>query len=324
MKAVVLDGYTLNPGDLNWQALEALCEVKVYDRTATTVAGKDLIIERIGDAEVVYTNKTPLSAEILEAVPNVKFIGVLATGYNVVDTEVAKKKGIVVTNIPTYGTAAVSQMAIALLLEMCHHAGAHSDSVMRGEWSSNPDWCYWNYPLIELAGKTMGIIGFGRIGQMTGNVAQALGMKVLAFDSYKNKALESDTLKYAELDELLAESDVISLHCPLFESTQGIINKNTIAKMKDGVMIVNNSRGPLVVEEDLAEALNSGKVGAAALDVVSSEPIMEDNPLLKAKNCIITPHISWAPKEARQRLMDIAIDNLRQFIAGNSINVVNK
>lgn len=324
MKAVVLDGYTLNPGDLSWQALEELCDLTVYERTATMATEEKLIIERIGDADVVYTNKTPLTAKILAAVPKVKFIGVLATGYNVVDTEAAKEIGIIVTNIPAYGTAAVSQMAIALLLELCHHVGAHSDSVLSGEWQSNPDWCYWKYPLVELAGKTMGIVGFGRIGQMTGRIAQALGMKVLAFDSYQDKALESESLQYAELETLFAQSDVISLHCPLFESTQGIINKDSIAKMKDGVMIINNSRGPLVVEEDLAEALNCGKVGAAALDVVSSEPIRSDNPLLKAKNCLITPHISWAPKEARQRLLDFAVDNLRQFVAGKPVNVVNQ
>jgi glycerate dehydrogenase len=324
MKIVVLDGYTLNPGDITWEGLEKLGEVTVYDRTAYSLSGSDLIVERAKDAEVVFVNKTPLSREILEQLPNLKFVGVLATGYNVVDVAAAKERGIVVTNIPTYGTDSVGQMAIALLLEMCHHVGAHSDSVFRGEWANNKDWCYWHYPLIELSGKTMGIIGYGRIGQSTGRIAQALGMKVLAFDAYQNKDLESETMEYVDLDTLLANSDVIALHCPLFESTQGIINKNTIAKMKDGVLIVNNSRGLLVVEEDLAEALNSGKVGGAALDVVSSEPIKEDNPLLKAKNCIITPHISWAPKESRQRLMDIAVDNLKKFLEGNPINVVNK
>jgi glycerate dehydrogenase len=323
MKIVVLDGYTLNPGDITWRGLEKLGEVTVYDRTAYSLEAMDLIIERAKDAEVVFTNKTPISREILDRLPNLKFIGVLATGYNVVDVAAAKEKGITVTNIPTYGTDSVGQMAIALLLEMCHHVGAHSDSVRRGEWANNADWCYWNYPLIELSGKTMGVIGYGRIGQSTGRIAQALGMKVLASDSNKNKALESETMEYVDLDTLLANSDVITLHCPLFESTQGIINKNTIAKMKDGVMIINNSRGPLVVEEDLAEALNSGKVAGAALDVVSSEPIKADNPLLKAKNCMITPHISWAPKESRQRLMDIAVDNLERFLAGNPVNVVN-
>lgn len=324
MKIVVLDGYTLNPGDITWEGLEKLGEVKVYDRTAYNTSGTELVIERAKDADVVFTNKTPLTKEVLNQMPNLKFIGVLATGYNVVDVEAAKEKGVVVTNIPTYGTDSVGQMAIALLLEMCHHVGAHSDSVYKGEWANNADWCYWNYPLIELSKKTIGIIGYGRIGQSTGRIAQAMGMKVLAFDSYQNKELESSTMEYVDLDALLSNSDVIALHCPLFESTQGIINKDTIAKMKDGVMLINNSRGPLVVEEDLANALNSGKVGYAALDVVSSEPIKEDNPLLKAKNCIITPHISWAPVESRQRLMDIAVDNLAKFLQGNPVNVVNK
>lgn len=323
-RIVVLDGYTLNPGDLSWEPLEELGELTVYDRTSYDKSHEDLIIERVGDADAVFTNKTPLSKEAMAKMPNLKFIGVLATGYNVVDIDAARDKGVMVTNIPSYGTNAVGQMAIALLLEMCHHVGAHSESVMKGEWANNIDWCYWNYPLIELAGKTMGIIGYGKIGQSTGRIAQALGMKVLAFDSYQNKALESETMKYVDIDTLLSNSDVIALHCPLFESTMGIINKDTIAKMKDGVMIINNSRGPLVVEQDLTDALNSGKVAGAALDVVSTEPIKADNPLLKAKNCIITPHISWASKESRQRLMDIAIDNLKQFIDGHPVNVVNK
>jgi len=324
MKIVVLDGYTLNPGDLSWEGLEKLGDLTVYDRTAFDRSGEDLIVERVGDAEIVFTNKTPLSREAIEKMPNLKYIGVLATGYNVVDIQAAKELGITVTNIPTYGTDSVAQMAIALLLEMCHHVWEHSEAVKRGEWTNNPDWCFWKYPLIELAGKTAGIIGYGRIGQATGRIAQALGMKVLAYDTYQNKDLESETMKYVSLDELLKKSDVIFLHCPLFESTKGIINKDTIAKMKDGVMIVNNSRGPLIVEEDLAEALNSGKVAGAAVDVVSTEPIKMDNPLLKAKNCIITPHMSWAPKESRQRLMDIAVDNLEKFLEGSPVNVVNQ
>lgn len=319
MKIVILDGYTENPGDLSWEGFEKLGDLTVYDRTPS-----DKIIERIGDAEVVYTNKTPITRETLDACPNIKFIGVLATGYNVVDVNAAKEKGIPVSNIPTYGTMAVAQFAIALLLELCHHIGEHSECVKRGDWTNNPDWCIWNYPLVELAGKTMGVIGFGRIGQATAKIAQALGMKILAYDSFKNPALESETCKYAELDELLANSDVISLHCPLFSETEGIINKSTIAKMKDGVMIINTSRGPLIVEEDLRDALNSGKVAGAAVDVVSSEPIKMDNPLLQAKNMIITPHIAWAPKESRQRLMDIAVENLKAYAAGAPINVVNK
>lgn len=319
MKIVVLDGYTLNPGDISWEGLEALGEVTVYDRTKP-----EEVVERIGDAEVVYTNKTPITRETLDQCGNIRFIGVLATGYNIIDIEAAKEKGIPVSNIPTYGTAAVSQFAIALLLELCHHIGEHSDAVKNGEWTSNPDWCFWKYPLVELAGKTMGIVGFGRIGQDTGKIAQALGMKVLAFDAYKRPELESETCRYADLDTLLAESDVISLHCPLFPDTEGIINKDTIAKMKTGVMIINDSRGPLIVEEDLRDALNSGKVAGAALDVVSTEPIKMDNPLLSAKNVILTPHIAWAPKESRQRLMDIAVENLQCFVDGAPQNVVNK
>ena len=283
-----------------------------------------MIIERIGDAQIVFTNKTPLPREVLSKVPNVKYIGVLATGYNIVDIEAAKELGITVTNIPTYGTDSVAQMVFAHLLEICHHVAAHSDAVKNGEWTNNVDWCFWKYPLIELAGKTMGIIGYGRIGQAVGRVAQAFGMKVLANDKYPNKDLESDTLKYVELDELLANSDVISLHCPLFEENKGMINKDSIAKMKDGVIIINTSRGPLIVEDDLAEALNSGKVYAAGLDVVSTEPIKADNPLLKAKNIFLTPHIAWAPKESRQRLMDIAVNNLKQFLEGSPVNVVNQ
>lgn len=319
MKIVVLDGYTLNPGDISWVGLEALGEVTVYDRTKP-----EEVVERIGDAEVVYTNKTPITRDTLDQCGNIRFIGVLATGYNIIDIEAAKEKGIPVSNIPTYGTAAVSQFAIALLLELCHHIGEHSDAVKNGEWTSNPDWCFWKYPLVELAGKTMGIVGFGRIGQDTGKIAQALGMKVLAFDAYKRPELESETCRYADLDTLLAESDVISLHCPLFPDTEGIINKDTIAKMKTGVMIINDSRGPLIVEEDLRDALNSGKVAGAALDVVSTEPIKMDNPLLSAKNVILTPHIAWAPKESRQRLMDIAVENLQCFVDGAPQNVVNK
>ncbi len=324
MKIVVLDGYTLNPGDLSWAGLEELGDLTVYDRTVFDRSNDNLIIERIGDAQIVFTNKTPLPREVLSKVPNVKYIGVLATGYNIVDIEAAKELGITVTNIPTYGTDSVAQMVFAHLLEICHHVAAHSDAVKNGEWTNNVDWCFWKYPLIELAGKTMGIIGYGRIGQAVGRVAQAFGMKVLANDKYPNKDLESDTLKYVELDELLANSDVISLHCPLFEENKGMINKDSIAKMKDGVIIINTSRGPLIVEDDLAEALNSGKVYAAGLDVVSEEPIKADNPLLKAKNIFLTPHIAWAPKESRQRLMDIAVNNLVKFLEGNPVNVVNK
>ncbi len=317
MKIVVLDGYTENPGDLSWGGFEAIGETVVYDRTP-----EDQIVERIGDAEIVILNKTPITRATLEACPGIKYIGVLATGYNVVDTDAARERGIPVCNIPSYGTASVGQFAIALLLEICHHIGAHSDSVHNGDWERSADWCYWNHPLIELDGKTMGIIGFGRIGQATGRIAKALGMKVIAYDAHPNDAGRA-LAGYVELDTLLATSDVIALHCPLFPETQGIIDRAAIAKMKDGVIILNNSRGPLIVEQDLADALDSGKVAAAGLDVVSTEPIRGDNPLLKAKNCIITPHISWAAREPRQRIMDMAVENLKAFLGGGAVNVVN-
>ena len=319
MKIVVLDGYTENPGDLSWEGFWQFGEVTVYDRTE-----EEEIINRIGDAQAVITNKTPITRETLNACPDIQYIGVLATGYNVVDTDAAKERGIPVCNIPTYGTAAVGQFAIALLLEICHHIGHHDKAVHDGRWQNCPDWCFWDYPLIELAGKKIGIIGYGRIGQATGRIAQALGMNVLAYDAYRNLELENESCRYVELDELLTQSDVIALHCPLFPETEGIINKDNIAKMKDGVIILNNSRGPLIVEQDLADALNSGKVAAAGLDVVSAEPIKGDNPLLTANNCIITPHISWAPKESRKRLMDIAVSNLQAFSEGKPVNVVNK
>lgn len=321
MKIVILDGYTENPGDLSWAELEKLGEVTVYDRTPVDDDAE--IQRRIGDAELVYTNKTPITKATIDACPQMKFISLLATGYNVVDYAYAKEKGVPVTNVPTYGTASVGQFAIALLLEICHHAAHHSQAVHEGRWEHNDDWCFWDYPLIELANKTIGIIGFGRIGQTTGKIAKAMGMKVLAFDSHPNDGGQ-EIAEYVDLDTLLASSDVIALHCPLFPDTQGMINKNTIAKMKDGVIILNNSRGPLIVEQDLADALNSGKVYAAGLDVVSTEPIKGDNPLLKAKNCIITPHISWAPKESRQRIMDCAVENAKAYLAGVPINVVNK
>ena len=317
MKIVILDGYTENPGDLSWSGFEALGELIVYDRTP-----QEQVIERIGQAEIVIVNKTPIDRATIEACPRIKYIGVLATGYNVIDVQAATEKNISVCNIPTYGTDSVGQFAIALLLEICHHVAHHDQAVHAGRWEANPDWCFWDYPLIELAGKTMGVIGFGRIGQTTGRIAKALGMKIIACDEYPNDSGRT-LADYISLDELFARSDVICLHCPLFPSTEGIINTENIAKMKDGVIIINNSRGQLIREKDLAEALNSGKIYAAGVDVVSSEPIRGDNPLLKAKNCIITPHISWAPKESRQRLMDIAVNNLRAFLEGKPINVVN-
>lgn len=317
MNIVILDGYTENPGDLSWEGFEALGKTVVYDRTPEGMAA-----ERIGDAEAVLTNKTVITEEIMDACPGLNYIGVLATGYNVVDTAGAKKRGITVTNIPTYGTDTVGQFAMGLLLEICHRIGHHDRTVHEGKWENCRDWCYWDYPLIELAGKTMGVIGFGRIGQVTGRLAGAFGMKVLACDEYQGER-GRQIAEYVALSRLLAESDVIALHCPLSPSTEGLINKETIGKMKDGVIIINNSRGQLICEQDLAEALNSGKVYAAGLDVVSTEPIRGDNPLLKAKNCIITPHMSWGTRESRKRLMDIAVDNLAGYLHGKPVNVVN-
>ena len=321
MKIVVLDGYTENPGDISWAPLEALGEVTVYDRTAYEES--PLIAERIGDAEVVVINKTPISKATMDACPNLKAIAVLATGYNITDYEYAKEKGIPVMNVPVYGTDNVSQFAVSLLLEVCSHIGHHSESVHKGEWASNPDWCYWHYPMLEVSGKTAGIIGLGRIGVNTAKILKAMNVNVIAYDAFQSEAGKA-VAEYVELDELLAKSDFVFLHCPLFPSTQGMINKENIAKMKDGAILINNSRGPLVVEQDLADALNSGKLAAAAVDVVSTEPIKADNVLLTAKNCIITPHISWATKEARERIMQTTADNIKSYMEGNPINVVNK
>ena len=317
MKIVILDGYTENPGDLSWEGFESLGTLTVYDRTEPNE-----IVSRIGDAEAVIVNKCPITAETMDACPELRYVGVLATGYNVVDVAAAKERHIAVTNIPTYGTTAVAQMVFAHLLAICQHVESHSAAVHNGEWNTNPDWCFWNYPLVELAGKTMGIVGFGRIGQTVAGIARALGMNVLAFDRHENETGRA-LARYVSLEELLAQSDVISMHCPLFPETERMINRNTIAQMKDGVYFINTSRGQLVDEQALADALNSGKVAHAGLDVVYTEPIRTDNPLLRAKNCFITPHIAWAPKESRKRLMDIAVDNLAKFAEGKPVNVVN-
>lgn len=321
MKIVILDGYTENPGDLSWEGFESLGELTVYERTP--VKDSEEIQRRIGDAEIVITNKTPLTRGIIDACSQIRYIGALSTGYNVIDVKAAKERGIPVSNIPAYGTDAVAQFTFALLLDICHHAAHHSQAVYEGRWSSCEDFCFWDYPLIELAGKTMGIVGFGRIGQAVGRLANAFGMKVLAHAAHRRTELETQVCRYVELEELFAQSDIISLHCPLFPATEGMINKESIAKMKDGAILLNTGRGPLIVEQDLADALNSGKLYAAGLDVVSVEPIQEDNPLLKAKNCLITPHIAWASKESRQRLMDTAVANLKAFLAGKPENIVN-
>ena len=321
MKIVVLDGFTENPGDLSWEGMEKFGELTVYDRTS--YVDSPLIAERLGDAEVAVINKTPITKATIDACPNLKCIAVLATGYNVVDYNYAKEKGIIVQNVPTYGTQIVGQYAVGLLLEICSHYGHHDKTVKEGRWESNVDWCYWDYPMIELYGKTAGIIGLGRIGQATAKILNALNMKVIAYDAFQSES-GKQVAEYVDLDTLLAQSDVIFLHCPLFPETEGIINKDNIAKMKDGVILINNSRGQLVVEQDLADALNSGKVYAAGLDVVSTEPIKADNPLKTAKNTIITPHISWAAQAARQRIMDITVDNIQSYADGNPVNVVNK
>ena len=320
MKIVVLDGYTENPGDISWAPLEALGDVTVYDRTS--YAESPLIAERIGTAEIAVTNKTPLTRAVIDACPNLRAIAVLATGYNVVDTVYARTKGIPVMNVPAYGTDNTAQYAVALLLEACSHVGLHDRSVHAGEWTESADFCYWKRPLIEVSGKTAGIIGFGRIGMAVARVLRAMNVRVLAY-SRSERAEGRALADYVPLDELIGSSDFIFLHCPLTPETEGLINAARISQMKDGVIIVNNGRGPLIVESDLAAALVCGKVGCAAVDVASTEPIRADNPLLHAPNCIITPHISWATKEARERIMQTTADNVKSFMAGKPAHVVN-
>lgn len=320
MEIVVLDGYTENPGDLSWAPLQEFGNVTVYDRTSTV--DSPLTAERLKGAEIAVTNKTPISRAVIDACPDLKLIAVLATGYNVVDYRYAAEKGIPVVNVPSYGTQIVGQYAVGLLLEICSHYGHHDRTVKEGRWEKSDDWCYWDFPMIELYGKTAGIIGLGRIGQATARILNAMDMKVIACDPQECEEGRK-VAEYVGLDELFARSDVIFLHCPLFPGTEGIINRTNIEKMKDGVIIINNSRGPLIVEKDLAEALNCGKVYAAGLDVVSTEPIRGDNPLLHAENCIITPHISWAAQAARRRIMDATAENIRAFLEGRPIHVVN-
>jgi len=317
MKIVVLDGYCLNPGDLSWDALRGFGDVEVYERTpAADVA------QRAAGAVIALTNKTPLKAETLARLPELKYIGVLATGYNIVDVEAAGRQGIAVTNIPTYGTASVAQFVFALLLELCHNVGLHSASVRAGEWSRHADWSFWKSRLTELAGKTMGVIGFGRIGRSVGRIADAMGMKVIANDTYQPDPPPYPGFRWVSVEELLRESDVVSLHSPLFPETQGMINARTLALMKPSAFLINTSRGPLIVDQDLAAALNAGRLAGAALDVLSLEPPAETNPLLSASNCLITPHIAWATREARARLMDLAIQNISAFLSGNPQNVI--
>ena len=319
MKIVILDGYTLNPGDLSWDELKKLGDVVIHDRTPA-----DKVVERAKDAEIVFTNKTPIGEEALNQLSSLKYIGVLATGYNIVNTEVAKAKGIIVANVPGYGTTSVVQLTFALLLELCLHVQRHSDSVMEGKWAKSADWCYWDYPLVELSGKTIGIIGFGRIGQQVGDVATAFGMNIIGNSRHWTDQSKRPNFKWAEIPELLAKSDVVSIHCPLFPETQGLINKESLKSMKNSAFLLNTSRGPIIVDEDLADALNNDVIAGAGIDVLSAEPPSKENPLFTAKNCIITPHIAWATKEARARLMQTTLSNLSAFLNGNPVNVVNK
>jgi glycerate dehydrogenase len=317
MKIVVLDGYCLNPGDLSWDALRRFGEVDVFDRTAELE-----VVARTAGAAIALTNKAPLSAAALRQLPELRYIGVLATGYNVVDVAAAGQQGIVVSNIPTYGTASVAQFVFALLLELCHNVRLHADAVRAGEWSRSPDWSFWKSPLMELAGKTMGIVGFGRIGRQVGRIADAMGMRVVANDTYQGDPPAHETFRWATVEEVLRESDVVSLHSPLFPETQGMVNARSLAWMKASAFLINTSRGPLVVDQDLADALNAGRLAGAGLDVLSVEPPAETNPLLTARNCLVTPHIAWATKEARSRLMDAAIANVAAFLSGKPQNVV--
>lgn len=318
MKIVILDGSALNPGDLSYDCIRQFGEMTLYQRTDS----EEEAIQRIADSEIVVVNKVPITENVLSACPNIKLICVQATGYNVVDCEACAKRGIPVTNVPSYGTAAVAQFTIALILELCHQIGLHNQSVHRGDWVKSSTFCYWLTPQTELAGKTIGIVGFGRIGRAVGQLAKAFGMQVLAYSRSETGA-GGEIGEYVDLDTLLRRSDIVSLHCPLFPATEKIINADTLSKMKDGAMLINTSRGGLVDEAALAQALNSGKLRGAAVDVVSQEPMQADNPLLNCEKCIITPHIAWAPVESRQRLLDCVVDNIRCFLAGTPQNVVN-
>ena len=317
-KIVVLDGYTLNPGDLSWKDLEALGQCTFYERT-----GPGEILSRAEGAEIVLTNKTVLSSDVIEKLPALKYVGVLATGYNIVDVEAASDRGVIVTNVPAYGTQSVAQLVFAHLLNLTHQVGHHAETVRNGRWVSSVDFCYWDTPLIELAGLTMGIIGFGRIGQTTAKLASAFGMKVVAYDIVQPASIP-EGCEFVGLEDVLRRSDVISLHCPLTDQTEKIVNEQRLALMKKTAFLINTSRGPLVDEQALADALNSGRIAGAGLDVLSSEPPKKDNPLLQAENCFITPHIAWATRSARERLLKVVVDNVAAFLSGKPRNVVNK
>jgi len=315
MTIIVVDGATLNPGDLSWEALGAWGDYEVHPRSTPAET-----LERCRDAEAVITNKVVFDRATIAALPKLKYIGVTATGYNIVDVAAADARGIVVTNVPTYGTASVAQMVFALLLELTQHVGHHAATVRAGRWSKCDNFCYWDYPLVELAGLTLGIVGCGRIGQATARLADAFGMKVIGCDAFP---FPNGLIAPATLDELLARSDVVSLHCPLTPDTQGLVNAARLSRMKKSAFLINTSRGPLVNERDLADALNAGRLAGAGLDVLSVEPPPPDNPLLTAKNCVVTPHIAWATRSARQRLLQVSLDNLAAFIAGQPQNVVS-
>ena len=318
MKIVILDARALNPGDLSYDCINQFGDVTLYQRTDSEAE----TIARIADSEIVLVNKVPITETVLAACPNIRLICVQATGYNIVDVEACAKRGIPVTNVPTYGTAAVAQFTMALMLEMCHRIGLHNHSVHQGDWAQAETFCYWLTPQMELAGKTLGIIGFGRIGQAVGALAKAFGMRVIAYN--RSQCEEGRKIaEYVDLDSIFAQSDIVSLHCPQTAETEKLINTETLAKMKDGAMLVNTARGGLVDEDALVEALESGKLRYAAVDVVSREPMPLDNPLLKTRKCIITPHIAWAPVESRQRLLDTVVENIRCYLEGNPQNVVN-
>jgi glycerate dehydrogenase len=319
MKIVVLDGHTLNPGDISWDGLKALGDVVIYDRTSP-----DQLMERAKDIDILLTNKTPINGKTIEQLPNLKYIGVLATGYNIIDIDAAQKHGVVVTNVPGYGTPSVVQLTFALLLELTLRVQRHSDSVMAGDWARSIDFSYRNFPLVELSGKTMGIIGFGHIGQKVADVATAFGMNIIGNSRTRTDQSSRSNFRWADIPELLEQSDVVSIHCPLTPETQGLINSENLKRMKSSAYLLNTSRGPVVVDRDLADALNNGTIAGAGIDVLSAEPPKADNPLFTAQNCIITPHIAWATKEARVRLMDMVVNNLSGFLKGNSVNVVNK
>jgi len=316
MRIVVLDGYTLNPGDLSWEGLRALGECVIHDRTAP-----EQVLARAAGAEILLTNKVVLDRERIARLPTLRYIGVLATGTNVVDLAAARARGIPVTNVPDYGTPAVAQMTFALLLELTHHVGHHAAAVRAGRWTASPDFCWWDFPLVELAGRTMGIVGFGRIGRAVGEIARAFGMNLLAHDPAAGPAPAG--VRFVDLETLLRQSDVVSLHCPLTPATEHLVNARRLAMMKPTAFLLNTGRGPLVDEAALSEALNAGRLAGAGLDVLAVEPPPADNPLLQARNCLITPHIAWATGAARARLMQTAVDNVRGFLAGEPQNVVN-